>query len=326
MKNTDDNQRILVTGGAGFIGSTLIDRLLTSTKARISCVDNFDPFYDVQQKEGNIAQAKKNSRYQLFCADITDKKSMDAIFREAKPKIVVHLAARAGVRPSLANPAAYHRTNVEGTLNILECARDHAVERFVFGSSSSVYGVSSRVPFKETDALHYPISPYAVTKIAAEQLCRVFHRYHGMSVACLRFFTVYGPRQRPEMAIAKFARKILDGETIDMYGDGSSSRDYTFVEDIVDGVIAAMEKPIAFEIINLGNSHAVRLKDLLSTLASITKIQPRIRRLPDQAGDVPITFASVAKAKRLLGYKPKARIREGIARYVQWLKETHEPR
>ncbi len=313
-------QRVMVTGGAGFIGSHLVDRLLNdSKKTEVVCVDNFDTFYDPKLKEKNLRNARQNSRFSLVKADICDRVAMENIFRKTKPDIVVHLAARAGVRPSIVNPEAYYRTNVEGTLHLLECARQSGIKRFIFGSSSSVYGVSSTLPFSERDALNCPISPYAVSKILAEKLCGVFHRLYGMSVICLRFFTVYGPRQRPEMAIAKFARSILSGETIDLYGSGSSRRDYTFVQDIVSGIMAAMAKPLDFEVINLGNAKAVPLKHLINVLQSEAKVKARIRHLPEQAGDVPVTFASVAKAKRLLGYKPKVSIREGVRRYLEWL-------
>ena len=320
QKNTA--KKILVTGGAGFIGSHLVDRLLAFGMAStITCVDNFDPFYDTARKEENVRRALSHSIYSLERSDICDKDGLNKIFQRARPQVVVHLAARAGVRPSLVNPAAYHRTNVEGTLNVLECARDNGAEKVVFGSSSSVYGVSSSLPFAETDSLHCPISPYAVTKIAAESLCHIFNRLYGISAVCLRFFTVYGPRQRPEMAIAKFVRSVLQQETIDVYGNGSSLRDYTYVDDIVDGVLAAIEKPITCEVINLGNAHAVPLKELLGVIQKELGIKACLRRMPSQAGDVPVTFASLAKAKKLLGYKPKVTIGEGIRRYVEWQKE-----
>lgn len=316
-------KRILVTGGAGFIGSHLVDRLLGSAVApEVTCVDNFDPFYDPARKEKNLRAALSNPRFRLVRADICDKDALAKVFAEAKPQVVVHLAARAGVRPSLINPAAYHRTNVDGTLHVLECSRDAGVEKVVFGSSSSVYGVSSKLPFAETDPLHCPISPYAVTKITAENLCAIFHRLYGISTVSLRFFTVYGPRQRPEMAIAKFVRSIQKGETIDVYGNGSSLRDYTYVDDIVAGICAAIEKPIACEVINLGNARAVPLKNLLDVLQKETKTKAVLRRMPMQAGDVPVTFASLAKAKKILGYKPKVTIREGIRRYVAWLTQA----
>lgn len=317
--------RILVTGGAGFIGSHLVDRLLdTDKKIQVVCVDCFDPFYDPKLKEENLKQAGTQSRFSLCRTDICDRPAMEAIFRRMRPDCVVHLAARAGVRPSISNPAAYYKTNVEGTLHLLECAREWGTKKFIFGSSSSVYGISSKLPFSERDPLSCPISPYAMTKILAENLCRVFQRLYGFSVVCLRFFTVYGPRQRPEMAIAKFTRSIRNGQTIDLYGDGSSRRDYTFVDDIVDGILAAMDAPLDFELINLGNARAVPLRHLISVLESQTKIKARVHRMSNQPGDVPVTFASLAKARRILGYKPKVSIKEGIQKYLRWL--THEPR
>ena len=320
------SQKILVTGGAGFIGSRLVGHLLAmkDVAVQVTCVENFDPFYDPKIKAENIRGALTHPNFSLTKTDICDKPGLENIFRQIRPNIVVHLAARAGVRPSIANPIAYHQTNVEGTLNVLECSRDHGVKRLVFGSSSSVYGVSSRLPFDEDDPLLCPISPYAVSKIAAESLCRVFHRLHGISIACLRFFTAYGPRQRPEMAIAKFARQLLNGETIDMYGDGGSLRDYTYVDDIVDGIIAAMTRPLGFEVINIGNAGAVPLRKLLSVLESQSKIKARIRRMPSQAGDVPVTFASLAKAKRILHYKPRVSIIEGIGRYWEWMNASRQ--
>ncbi len=311
--------RVLVTGGAGFIGSHLVERIL-SDGAEVTCVDNFDPYYDPKIKEKNIEAAIKNPRFRLERADICDRDAMQRLFAKARPQIVVHLAARAGVRPSLADPVAYYRTNVEGTLHALEASRDSGASKFVFGSSSSVYGISSKVPFAEDDPLHCPISPYAVSKITAETLCLSFQRLFGLAVVCLRFFTVYGPRQRPEMAIAKFVRSMREGRVIDMYGDGKSLRDYTYVDDIVDGVTRAMHTSLSqAEVINLGESKAIALNELFKILEEETGIKPQLRRLPDQAGDVPVTFADVRKAGKLLGYKPGVTVREGVRRYWKWL-------
>ncbi len=310
--------RVVVTGGAGFIGSHLVDRLL-SDAAEVTCVDNFDPYYDPKIKEKNIETALKNGRFHLERADICDRDAMQRLFAKVRPQTVVHLAARAGVRPSLADPVAYYRTNVEGTLHVLEASRDSGAEKFVFGSSSSVYGISSQVPFSEDDPLHCPISPYAVSKITAETLCLSFQRLFGLAVVCLRFFTVYGPRQRPEMAIAKFVRSMQEGRVIDMYGDGKSLRDYTYVDDIVDGVTRAMHAPLQAEVINLGESKAIALNELFQILEEETGIKPQLRRQPDQAGDVPVTFADVRKAGKLLGYKPGVTVREGVRRYWKWL-------
>jgi len=315
-------KRILITGGAGFIGSHLVDRLLDAPDARVTVVDNFNDFYDPAIKRANIAPhlAKKNC--ELVEADITDSRAMEDLFSRSKFDCVVHLAARAGVRPSLENPLAYETTNVHGTFNLLEAARRNEVPRFIFGSSSSVYGVNSKVPFSEDDPVASPISPYAVTKIAGEAACHTYSHLYGLRVVCLRLFTVYGARQRPDLAIHKFARLISRGLPIPMFGDGSTRRDYTYIDDIVAGLIAAMNyNESTFEVINLGESRTVELRRLVELLEQALGKRAIIDHQPQQPGDVPVTFADVSKARRLLGYEPAMQIEDGILRFVEWFQE-----
>lgn len=309
---------ILVTGGAGFIGSHLVDRLLTEG-VRVTVVDNFNDFYDPAIKRANIAAHLERDDFELVEADITDSQAMNDLFARASFDCVVHLAARAGVRPSLADPLAYEETNVRGTFVLLEATRRNDVPKFIFGSSSSVYGVNSKVPFSEDDAIANPISPYAVTKIAGEAACHAYSRVYDLKVVCLRFFTVYGARQRPDLAIHKFARLISEGAPVPMFGDGSTRRDYTYIDDIIAGVIAAIEYDKSqFEIINLGESQTVELSRLVELLESVLGKRAIIDRQPEQPGDVPLTFADISKARRLLGYNPQTNIELGIERFVEW--------
>lgn len=294
---------ILVTGGAGFIGSHLVERL-----DDVVVIDDFNDYYSPEIKRRNITRVL--NKIKLYERDIRD--NLDDIFKDNKISMVVHLAARAGVRASLNDPVLYNSVNVLGTVNLLESCRRYGVKKFIFGSSSSVYGVTSTVPFREDDPLMNPISPYAVTKIAGEDLCRVYHGAYGIKVACLRFFTVYGPRQRPEMAISKFIRLIREDKPVPFYGDGSSSRDYTYISDIVDGITASMDKDLGFEIINLGDSNTVTLKELVCIIEETLGKKARLSVLPPQQGDVPITYADISKAGKILGYKPKVNIRDGI--------------
>jgi UDP-glucuronate 4-epimerase len=317
---------ILLTGGAGFIASHLAERLLRDRHA-LTIVDDFNDFYDPKLKRENIELLRRIGTFDLVEGDIRNSSFVDSLFVKSKFDQVVHLAARAGVRPSIQQPQLYVETNVTGTLNLLEGARRAKVPKFVFGSTSSVYGVNSKVPFSEDDAILHSISPYAATKLCAEQLCHNYHHLYGIEVVILRFFTVYGPRQRPEMAIHKFARSILKGEQIEMYGDGSTRRDYTYVADIADGVYAAMQRKLLYEIINLGDSNTVELKYLVALIEKAAGKKAKIKMIPEQPGDVPITFANIEKARRLLGYEPKVKIEEGIERFVQWYKQQkHEPR
>lgn len=310
-------RNVLLTGGAGFIGSHFAE-VLVADGCNVTVLDDFNDFYDPAIKQANLAPVR--DRIRLERGDLRDNAFVNRVFAEGNFEAVVHLAARAGVRPSISDPRLYVSTNVDGTLNLLEGCREHGVKRFVFASSSSVYGVNRKVPFAETDLIERTISPYAATKLMGEQLCSNYSNLHGIRCVCLRFFTVYGPRQRPDLAIAKFTRRILDGAPIDQYGDGSTARDYTFIEDIVRGVsAAACYEGSEFEIINLGGSETHTLAKLIRTIEQTLGKSAEIRRLPDQPGDVPRTFADVSKAKELLGYQPQVPLEEGIRRYVDWV-------
>ena len=315
-------QHILVTGGAGFIGSHLTRRLLERGD-RVTVLDDFNDFYDPRRKRDNVAPFLERDDYRLVEGDIRDDDLVDRLFAEGKFDAVVHLAARAGVRPSLEEPLLYEEVNCIGTLHLLEAARRHGPEIFTFGSSSSVYGINKKVPFSETDEINQPISPYATTKRTGELLCYNYHHLYGLKTSCLRFFTVYGPAQRPEMAIHKFTDLLARGETIPMYGDGESRRDYTYVDDIIDGIVAVTDLAPDFEILNLGGAETTRLVDLIHWLAEELAVEPRIEYLADQPGDVPITYADVSKANQLLGYSPNVPIRDGLKRFVAWY--TNQP-
>jgi UDP-glucuronate 4-epimerase len=313
---------VLVTGGAGFIGSHVVERLAARGE-RVVCLDSFDAFYPPEVKRENIRGALDTGQVELVEGDIRDAALCRSLLAGGEVTGVIHLAARAGVRPSIEQPALYEEVNCQGTLNMLEAARQaEGLQTFVFGSSSSVYGLNARVPFSEDDPVPCPISPYAATKRAGELLCHVYHHLYGLRIACLRFFTVYGPRQRPDLAIHKFTRLIAAGEPIPVFGDGSSRRDYTYVKDIVDGVIAALDASLEFEIINLGNSEPVELRELIRLIEQSLGREARIERLPDQPGDVPVTYADVSKARRLLGYEPGYPIGQGIAEFVEWFGRT----
>lgn len=312
----------MVTGGAGFIGSHVCDRLAEKGH-QVVIVDSFEPFYSPEVKRRNIAALVDSGRARLIEADICDPASIDAGIGDENIDAIIHLAARAGVRPSLERPLDYVRTNVEGTMAMLELARMRRIRPFVFGSSSSVYGDSTPAPFLESGAAADPISPYAATKRAAELLCRSHAHLYGLSVICLRLFTVYGPRQRPDLAIHKFARLMSESKAVPFFGDGRSARDYTYVADIVHGIDAALDwatrsEPGAFEIVNLGESETTSLSELVELIASELKATPELNRLPSQPGDVQQTFASVEKARALLGYAPRTSMKEGIARFVEW--------
>lgn len=311
---------VLVTGGAGFIGSHLVRRLLERGD-RVTVLDDFNDYYDPALKRTNVAATLGHERYRLVEGDIRDAALVDRLFAESAFDSVVHLAARAGVRPSLAEPILYEDVNCIGTLRLLEAARRYGPKNFVFGSSSSVYGINDKVPFAETDPVDQPISPYATTKRAGELLCFNYSHLYDLRCSCLRFFTVYGPGQRPEMAIHKFTRLLAEGRAIPMYGDGSTRRDYTWVEDIVDGILAAHDLAPRFEIFNLGGAETTRLDELITWIAEDLGVEPRVERLGDQPGDVPITYADVTKAERMLGYARKVPIREGIRRFVAWYRE-----
>jgi UDP-glucuronate 4-epimerase len=308
----------LVTGAAGFIGSHLVDALLAE-RWQVTALDNFDPFYDLAIKERNVAPHSRKRDYRLVRGDLRDVETMRAGLA-GNYDVIVHLAARAGVRPSIQDPIGYQEVNVRGTQNLLELAREWGVRQFVFASSSSVYGVNPRVPWSEDDHVLQPISPYASTKVSGELLGHVYSHLYGIRFVALRFFTVYGPRQRPDLAIHKFARLMLDGKPIPVYGDGSTRRDYTYIDDIIQGVRAAMiyaDSP--YEVINLGNNQTVTLTEMIGGLEKVLGTRARIERLPEQAGDVPQTWASVEKAHRLLGYTPTTPYREGVSRFAEWL-------
>ncbi len=324
MTLTNKQKIILVTGGAGFIGSHLVDHLLAEGVWRVVVIDDFNDFYEPEAKRANVRAHSENSLYRLVETDIRDRAALNRIFSETKFDCIVHLAARAGVRPSLLDPVQYAETNVNGTINLLELARAHGVQQFVFGSSSSVYGASAKVPFSEDDPVRQPISPYAATKAAGELLCHTYTHLYGIRSVCLRFFTVYGTRQRPDLAIHKFARLISEGKPIPVYGDGTTRRDYTYVDDIIQGVRAAIDYTASsYEVINLGESRTVELRELITLLESELGQRAMIDRQPEQPGDVPQTFADIRKAQRLLGYNPQTEIETGIRRFVEWFrKET----
>ena len=314
-------RNILITGGAGFIGSHLVDRLLSEGNWHVSVVDDFNDFYDPSIKHANIEQHRSNPDFKIISADIRDQDALAAVFAQSSFDCLVHLAARAGVRPSLKEPRLYVETNVNGTLNLLELARQHGVKQFVFGSSSSVYGTNAKVPFSEDDAIFNPISPYAATKAAGELLCHTYAHLHDLRIVCLRFFTVYGARQRPDLAIHKFTKLITNGQPIPVFGDGTTRRDYTYVDDIIAGVRAAIDYDQSkFEIINLGESRTVELRELISLLEEALDQTAKIDRQPMQPGDVPQTFADITKARGLLNYDPQTQIEEGIARFVEWFR------
>ncbi|MCD4828734.1 MAG: SDR family NAD(P)-dependent oxidoreductase [Candidatus Cloacimonetes bacterium] len=317
--------KLLVTGGAGFIGSHLCERLLADGH-EVVCFDNFCDYYDPAIKEANLEHALANERFTLVRGDLRRSEDLAALFAGHCFDVVVHLAAMAGVRPSIEDPALYYAVNVTGTMNLLEACRTHETERFVFASSSSVYGNNRKVPFAEDDNVDFPISPYAATKKACELMCNAWHHLHGISMAVLRFFTVYGPRQRPDLAIHKFARLMLNGEEIPVYGDGSTRRDYTYVDDILQGITAAIDyvrEGHRYEIFNLGESQTISLSQMIATLEKTLGVEAKLRRLPTQPGDVEQTFADISKSRRALDYNPQTRFDEGVGKFVNWLRNRH---
>lgn len=314
-----------ITGGAGFIGSTLADKLLAQGN-KIVVIDNFCDFYDPKLKEKNIEKNKNNENYKIYREDIRNKEKLAEIFNENKIDCVIHLAAMAGVRPSIENPILYQEVNCLGTQNILEEMKKHNLKNLVMASSSSVYGNCKEVPFKEDMIVDYAISPYAATKKANEVMTHVYHKLDNMNVIMLRFFTVYGPKQRPDLAINKFTNLMLNNEEIPMFGDGTTSRDYTYIDDIVEGIIKSIEyvenNDSVYEIINLGNSSPISLKEMINTIGKALNIEPKIKQLPMQPGDVDRTYADITKAKRLLGYDPKTSFEEGIKKFIEWNKNN----
>lgn len=309
--------RILVTGGAGFIGSHVVEALLRRGDD-VTIVDNFDPFYDESIKRGNLEEVARQGSFDLVEADIRDRDRMRALFEEKKFSGVVHLAAKAGVRPSIADPAGYVSTNLDGSVVLLDMAVEHGVAKFAFASSSSVYGNNKKVPFSEDDPVDHPVSPYAATKKSCELIAHSYHHIHGLNVSMLRFFTVYGPRQRPEMAIHKFTRMIDDGDPIPFFGDGTSRRDYTYVDDVVDGVLRAHDRCDGYRVYNLGESHTTTLTRLVELIESALDKKANIDRQPFQAGDVQETYADITRARAELEYHPATLVEEGIPKFVAW--------
>lgn len=311
----------LITGGAGFIGSTLTERLLKEGNVVVT-IDNFCDYYDPKIKEDNIKKFIDNPNYKLYRGDIRNRENVKKVFDENNIDVIVHLAAMAGVRPSIENPLLYQEVNGIGTQNILEEAKLHNVKFLVMASSSSVYGNCREVPFKENMIVDYAISPYAATKKANEVMAHVYHKLNGMNIIMLRFFTVYGPKQRPDLAINKFTRLMLDGKKIPMYGDGSTSRDYTYVDDIVDGICKScdyvMNNNDVYEIINLGSNNPISLKEMIEIIGKELNIEPNIEELPMQPGDVDRTYACIDKARKLLGYNPQTKFDDGIKKFIDW--------
>jgi UDP-glucuronate 4-epimerase len=314
----------LVTGGAGFIGSHVCERLLHEGH-RVWAFDDLNDFYDPQIKRRTLAElATLNRPFTFVHGDLTDIGAVNGIFAATKFDQVIHLAARAGVRPSLEQPALYQRVNVEGTVNILEAARKTGVKKITIASSSSVYGVNAKVPFSESDPIFSAVSPYAASKLACEALGHAYHHIYQMDVAMLRFFTVYGPRQRPDLAIHKFTKLIDAGKPIPVFGDGSTARDHTYVTDILEGILACTRKEFGFEIFNLGESQTVKLSELIALIESALGKPAVIDRQPLQPGDVPITFADISKARRILGYNPQVKAEKGIPLFVDWFRKNRQ--
>ncbi len=305
--------RILVTGGAGFIGTHICERLLDH---EVVCLDNFNDYYNPKIKEDNVSHLKKDENFTLVRGDILDVRTLESIFSN-KIKKIIHLAAIAGVRPSLVTPEKYIEIDVKGTLNLLEMARKHGVEQFIFASSSSVYGINA-LPFSEEDRTDLQTSPYAAAKRSAELYCATYHYLYGIPTTILRFFTVYGPRQRPDMAIHTFTRLMVSGKPVPIFGDGQSKRDYTFIDDAVQGVIHSLEREYPFEIFNIGNSTTITIREVVETIGENLNLQPLIEYLPEQKGDVPATCADITKARKMLGYNPSTPIGKGIETFVRW--------
>ncbi len=316
-----------VTGGAGFIGSNLVEKLLNAN-LKVVVIDNFCDFYDPKIKEDNIKEYLLNPNFKLYKGDIRDYDLLNTIFSENKIDLIIHLAAMAGVRPSIENPILYQEVNGIGTQNVLEIAKRYNIKNLVMASSSSVYGNSKEVPFKEDMVVDYAISPYAATKKSNEVMAHVYHKLYQMNIVMLRFFTVFGPRQRPDLAINKFVRLMLEGKEIPMYGDGTTSRDYTYVDDVVDGIIKSISyietHNEVYEIMNIGNSNPISLNEMIETIGKVLKVNFKIKKLPMQLGDVNRTYADISKAKKLIGYEPKINFEEGIIRFVKWYEEKKE--
>lgn len=316
---SDSTRNVLITGGAGFIGSNLTEHLLAEGGWNVTVVDDLNDFYPPEIKRANMDEVRSTGEFQFFEADIRCAESLQPVFDENEFDVIVHLAARAGVRPSLKEPKLYAETNINGTLNLLELARDYEIKQFVFGSSSSVYGENEKLPFAEDDPIFHPISPYAATKAAGEMICHTYSHLFDIRTVCLRFFTVYGARQRPDLAIHKFSKLIWEGKPITVFGDGSTRRDYTYIDDIISGVRAAMDYDASMhEVFNLGESETTELSRLIELLEQSLGKEAIIDRQPMQPGDVPITYADISKARNLLGYDPQTKIEQGIPKFVEW--------
>jgi UDP-glucuronate 4-epimerase len=314
---------ILVTGGAGFIGSHLTDKLLEEGGWNITVIDDFNNFYSPEIKWANIALHRSRAEFSVIVCDIRDVEKLRTVFENGNFDCVVHLAARAGVRPSLKEPKLYVETNINGTMNLLEMVREFGIEKFVFGSSSSVYGVNCKVPFSEDDRIQRPISPYAATKAAGELLCHTYSHLYDIRTICLRFFTVYGARQRPDLAIHKFTKLITEGKPIQVFGDGTTRRDYTYIDDIIQGVRAAIDYGGSMhEVFNLGESETTELSRLIELIESSLGLKAVIDRQPMQPGDVPVTYADISKAREILNYNPHTKIEDGILKFVEWFMST----
>lgn len=313
--------KVLLTGGAGFIGSHLTEYLLNRGD-KVWCVDNFNDYYNPDIKWQNIRKSLDNPSYKLIQGDILDYELLNNTFKSQKFDTIVHLAARAGVRPSLKEPMLYQEVNIRGTMNLFELAKTYGIDKFVFASSSSVYGSNKKVPFHEDDFVDHPVSPYAATKRMGEIIAYTYHHLYKISITCLRFFTVYGPRQRPDMAIHKFTNLIYNSQSIPMFGDGGSKRDYTFITDIVHGIVQSIDRCNGYHIYNLGESNTISLKELIKLIEDNLNKKARIDSLPMQPGDVPITYADVSKAREELDYQPKVNIETGIKLFIQWYLEN----
>lgn len=325
---SDQEKSVLLTGGAGFIGSHLAEALLRRG-SRLTIVDNFDPFYDYHLKKANLEASGRVGSYEFYAVDIRNKAQLSEVMALHRPEVVIHLAACVGVRPSIRQPHLYEQVNIAGTLNLLELCREFHVDKFIFGSSSSVYGATDRAPFSEKQTELRPLSPYAATKLAGEMMAYTYAHLFGLEVICLRFFTVYGPRQRPDLAIRKFTALIEAGKPLPIFGDGSMARDYTHVDDIVAGILASLDYRFKvpsgcapFEVFNLGNSHAVKLTELIELLEAVTGHKAICEWRPPQPGDSPLTWADISKASHLLGYRPATSLEEGLTGFVSWYRDA----
>jgi len=315
--------KILITGAAGFIGSHLAEALVKDHE--VIGVDNFNDFYDIRIKRNNIKELAQFDNFRIIKVDIRNMSDLEDVFSHNKPDMVIHLAAMAGVRPSIADPVLYTEVNINGTVNLLEECKKHKIKKFIFASSSSVYGNNKKVPFAEDDPVDNPISPYASTKKAGELICHTYHHLEDISMALLRFFTVYGPRQRPDLAIHKFTTKIINDEAIPVFGDGTTQRDYTYIDDIIDGILKSIEfvnSGCNYEIFNLGESQTISLTDMIGTIEDALGKKAKKEILPLQPGDVERTFADITKAKKILGYDPGTNFKEGIDKFIKWIREN----